>query len=207
MSKEFASSCYTVGQINAMIKKIVDQIGENGPKLLLQGKVRMIVERDIFLKFVGKTNFIPSKRKFSPVTAFSDESKEIDFFGILDFFKTSFLEENEKIEENVGRCRINYGDVYVRVPHQIIIDEIGGTENSETNLYDIYTLLQGQPHGEDGHLLNNGQANIFYIRDTKRHLVCVQVCWDSDGWIIDAQPIERSYTWTNLSRVFYPVID
>ena len=40
--KEFASASYTAGQLNAMVKNIRDQAGENGPELLLRNKLIII---------------------------------------------------------------------------------------------------------------------------------------------------------------------
>ena len=40
-SKEFASAKYTVGQLNAMIKIIIDQCGEDGPERFLKNAVRL----------------------------------------------------------------------------------------------------------------------------------------------------------------------
>lgn len=39
MSTEFASAGYTVGQLNAIVKLLIQQAGIDGPKLFLQGKI------------------------------------------------------------------------------------------------------------------------------------------------------------------------
>lgn len=44
MNSNFVSKSYTAGQLNSIVKKIRDQAGENGIELLLQGKLKIIVD-------------------------------------------------------------------------------------------------------------------------------------------------------------------
>lgn len=52
----------------------------------------------------------------------------------------------------------------------------------------ICELLSRQPNSEDGQLLNNGYANIFYVKLEDERVVAVVVHWSSDarGWRLNA---------------------
>ena len=47
-----------------------------------------------------------------------------------------------------------------------ILKDLGGNEKAETTLTDMYSLMEGQKHGEEGILSNSlDWPNIFYIKD------------------------------------------
>ena len=56
--------------------------------------------------------------------------------------------------------------------------------------------------GEDGILLNNGYANIFYIKDQNGVLRPVGVYWCDDGWLVSAYSVGRPSRWDAGGRVF-----
>ncbi len=64
-----------------------------------------------------------------------------------------------------------------------ILSEIG-----ESNIFSIdevcaifKALTERQPHGESGDLLNNGYANIIYVRLADKSVVPARVYWNSDN--------------------------
>jgi hypothetical protein len=63
-----------------------------------------------------------------------------------------------------------------------IIADLGGEEKAETTLGEIWRLMQRQANGEDGVLLTNGYANIFYVLDNTGALRAVDVVWYGGGW-------------------------
>jgi len=72
-----------------------------------------------------------------------------------------------------------------------IIAELGGEEVVETTLTQMWQMLTKQGHGEEGDLLINGYANIFYIKDAKGDLWAVICYWNSGvgDWRIGANPV------------------
>ena len=59
-----------------------------------------------------------------------------------------------------------------------------------------------QGNGEDGILLTNGYANIFYIRDIKGVFWAVGCGWDGGGWRVGAISVEDPRGWDGGRRVF-----
>lgn len=81
-----------------------------------------------------------------------------------------------------------------------ILAELG--DKAETTLSQICALMERQPNGEDGVLLTDGRANIFYVRDTNGALRAVDVRWTAGGWGVDACLVESPDGWGGGSRVF-----
>jgi hypothetical protein len=79
---------------------------------------------------------------------------------------------------------------------------LGGNEAAETTLTEIYATMEAQPNGENGSLLNNGWANIFYIVDINGTLRAVGVRWIGEGWIVIACSVEDLNKWNADNRVF-----
>ncbi len=92
--------------------------------------------------------------------------------------------------------------------NQEIINEIlGGIEQSRANaitLDQITAKIDLQPNGEDGELLNNGCANIFYVLSGEA-LVSVGMGFISDeqNWHLNAWLLTRRGHWRAGSRVFH----
>ncbi|MFA6275071.1 MAG: hypothetical protein WCX70_02925, partial [Candidatus Paceibacterota bacterium] len=57
-------------------------------------------------------------------------------------------------------------------------------------------------NGENGVLLNNGYANIFYIRDQAGVLRAVRVGWSDGGWYLSAYSALRPNGWRGGRQVF-----
>jgi len=83
-----------------------------------------------------------------------------------------------------------------------ILAELGGNEVAETTLTELYAAMATQPNGESGNLLNNGWANIFYIKDINGMLRAVSVDWHGDGWDVIASSVEDPVRWDAVGRVF-----
>lgn len=77
-------------------------------------------------------------------------------------------------------------------------------ENVETTLAQAWQLLKLQPNGQEGVLLNNGWANVFYIRDAGGTLRGVHVIWHGDGWHVDAYSVGDLREWhVEANRAFF----
>lgn len=85
-----------------------------------------------------------------------------------------------------------------------IINQLGGEAKAETTLTEIAACMQKHADGEQGVLLTNGYANIFYVRDVVSGLLCaVRVSWYGDGWLADAHSVLDKQAWPPMGyRVF-----
>ncbi len=83
-----------------------------------------------------------------------------------------------------------------------IIAELGGEAKAETTLTEIYDLMDRQSEGREGVLLNNGWANIFYVKDLAGVLRAVGVRWDDAGWRVFADSVEDPTEWYAGRQVF-----
>lgn len=83
-----------------------------------------------------------------------------------------------------------------------IIAELGGEAKAETTLADVSALMVQQANGENGTLLTNGYANIFYVRDVGGVLRVVNVSWFGGGWRVGAGSVEGPREWFAGHRVF-----
>ncbi len=202
MSTEFASKDYTAGQLNAIVKKLIEQVGEKGPDLLLQGKLKIKVIKDSILNWLGTTITSATTEKFVARDKFHKDSKEVKFYVIWDNFTNWFLVGNGKIEESLGEQVLRYGNLTKNSVDGPIIEELGGEAKAETTLTELYELLNKQPNGEEGELLTNGYANIFYIKDVSGVLRAVYVRWNVDGWIVLVDSVESPDVWHAGVRVF-----
>lgn len=117
-------------------------------------------------------------------------------------FRSWFLEGDGKIEDASKEETLNFSILEKSLLDPLIIGELGGEERSETTLSQMFFLMEKQKGGEDGVLLNNGSANIFYIKDQKGVLRTVRVYWLGDGWDVDAGDVSYPYVWLLGYRVF-----
>ena len=202
MKTEFVSKDYTAGQLNAMIKELIKQVGENGPNLLLQGKLKIEVIKESILNWLGTTTTSATTEKFVSKDKFFKDSKEVKFYGIWDNFTNWFLADDGKTEEPISEQTLRYGNLTKNSVDGPIIEELGGEAKAETTLSDLYDLLKKQSKGEDGDLLTNGRANIFYIKDACSVLRAVGVYWYDSGWRVGADSVESPGEWGAGGRVF-----
>jgi len=71
-----------------------------------------------------------------------------------------------------------------------IIADLGGEEKAEVTLTEVWRLMERQANGQEGALLNNGWANIFYVRDVNGVLRTVRVYWNGGGWYAFARALD-----------------
>ncbi len=82
-----------------------------------------------------------------------------------------------------------------------VIADLGGEAVAEVTLSEIWRLMVAQSNGGEGALLNNGWANIFYVRDVNSVLRSVYVDWRDDGWGVRAGAL-GGIRWYGGRRVF-----
>ena len=83
-----------------------------------------------------------------------------------------------------------------------ILNDLGGADKAEVTFAGMHGLMKLQPNGEDGALLTNGYANIFYIKDVVGVLYAVCVSWYGGGWYVSAGRVDDEYGWDGGCRVF-----
>jgi hypothetical protein len=114
-------------------------------------------------------------------------------------FKRWFLGKEE--QPFVGST-LKYGKLSRCSVDSPIIAELGGEEQAETTLTELFALMSAQKNGEKGALLTNGYANIFYIKDVNGVLRAVRAHWDGGGWDVDADDVTNSMGWDVVNQVF-----
>lgn len=140
------------------------------------------------LEFIT-TVTVPATKRFIAKDHFkigTTDGVKIAYLG--DNFKKVFLSGDGKIEENVTGGDIRVYKLLSSSRDLGIRSEIG-EENEETFLAHLKSLLKLQGSGEEGALLINGYANIFYIRDTEGVLGAVGADWYGVGWYVYARSV------------------
>ena len=143
-------------------------------------------------KFVAKDKFVINTKRNAPV--------KISYLG--DNFTEWFFSGSGKTEDPITEQTLRYHKLRQSSVDGPIIAELGGAEKSETTLSEMFALMEKQGNGEDGVLLNNGYANIFYIKDRNGVLCTVIVYWRDGGWNVYAFPVENPGRWHVGRRVF-----
>ncbi len=187
----------TLGQIEAGINKIG---GEDAFMRLLAGELNVVpakpadpkkllelmttVSVAACEKFVAKEHFkVDIGRKAKVKIAF-----------LWDNFCKHFL---PKTEEGVLAGEIKVHKLLRSSLDAPIMTELGDPTSYSTTLADMWALLEKQPNGEEGVLLVNGYANIFYIHDTEGNLWAVYANWYAGygGWNVEANSVEGPLRW------------
>lgn len=141
-------------------------------------------------KFLAKEKFVINTKRNAPV--------KISYLG--ENFTAWFLNGDGKNEDPISEQTLRYHKLRQSSADGPIIAELGGAEKSETTLSEMFSLME--KHSEDGVLLNNGGANIFYIKDNAGVLRAVDVGWRDDGWYVNAGSVGDQDRWFGGRRVF-----
>ncbi len=109
----------------------------------------------------------------------------------------------KKIEKPAPKAVISYANLLKPLVDSQIISVLGGEEKSETMLAQIYALMKWQRNGENGILLTNSCANIFYVRDISGELRAVFIRCLGLGWNMHARSIDYPIAWLAGRHVFF----
>lgn len=142
---------------------------------------------------------VPAADKFVASEQFGPNNPDGIKFFLWDNFRNNFL---GKVEEKVPAATLAIRRLNRDSLDEPIRNELG-SEREETTLAYLCELLKRQSRGEDGVLLTNGYANIFYIRDANENLWAVSACWDSfdRGWDVHAFSVGYPDPWFGGRRV------
>ena len=125
------------------------------------------------MRFVASENFVVN---------ISENSK----------MKISYLGNNfpawllDKVENEVPLSALICSRLVKNSTDEDIITALGGETKAETFLAEMFHQMSLQPNGEEGILLNNGEVNFFYIRDSSDSLRTIRLLWQNGGWGIHA---------------------
>ncbi|OGF82592.1 hypothetical protein A3B18_01370 [Candidatus Giovannonibacteria bacterium RIFCSPLOWO2_01_FULL_46_13] len=169
-------------------KRLLAKNGEPVTELLLE-PVGTIAVSATAERFVAKDKFMIDTGRKALV--------KISYLG--DNFTEWFL---GKTEGPFAGSTLRYSNLRKDSLDVPIVSELGGEEKAETTLAEIYTLMELQRDGRVGVLLNNGYANIFYVRGGVLVLRAVSVLWGGDGWNLIAYPLGNPRGWDAGRQVF-----
>ncbi|MDH5665462.1 MAG: hypothetical protein OEY10_04110 [Nitrosopumilus sp.] len=200
METKFLTKDWTVGQLNALVKII----GEKNAKKVLNGTAKFQIISERFLESLGIIDIAPVKMKRDDYL--KEGHNGTTKLYLSDNFKNMFLNhvsetidyaggklEKLKLTKDRSDFQINEerGGILIQT-----IDDIAGQ---------IIALTSKQPKGENGDLINNGYANIFYFLDDENRLFFVHVAWYAvfDAWFGRADVADAG-TWVEGYVVLSP---
>ena len=156
------------------------------------------------LEFLGMATVPATSEKFVAENKFREDTSRkarVKICGTGSNFDNWFL---GKIEEPMSESILRYAKLRRSSLDGPILAELDWEEKAETTLTELHTLMELQGHGQEGVLLNNGWANIFYIRDINGILCAVRVSWLSafGGWFLHADSVGYPRVWHAAYRLF-----
>lgn len=167
------------------------QTGPPKPELLLD-PVGTVTIAATTTKFVARDRFVVNTKQNAPVK----------ISAVWDNFTAWFLSGKGKTEDPISEQTLRYHKLRQLSVDGPIIQELGGEEKSETTLTEMFSLMEKQKNGKDGVLLNNGYANVFYVRDKIGVVRAVGVDWDDVGWSVRADEVTYPHGWLVGRQVF-----
>ena len=142
--------------------------------------------------FIAKDRFVKNTDK--------NALAKISYLG--DNFTAWFL---GKTEDPFPGSILHYAKLFGFYVDDEIIRRLGGEEQAETKLTELFSLMEKQPNGESGALLTR-ESNLFYIKDSNGLLRVVLVNYGcSNYWNVNADPVASPNSpieWGNGYRVF-----
>lgn len=182
----------TLGRIEAVFNKIIKEAGRDGIDRYLRDELIIVKRPNLELKnpnipiserkdpFIVRDRFIVNtKEDAKPKISYLGNNFKEWFFGQIVAPRAAYAMKSAILKKSSL--------------DEPIIKELGQT--AETDLAAIFELMVRQSDGQEGDLLTNGYANIFYIRDAKGVLRAVGAHWCYDGWYVGADPVSDPYEW------------
>jgi hypothetical protein len=188
------------------LKKIISMLAEAAPADMSADVAQSWIMNPEALQKAVREALIPGGRDYEPLLILAgaitikpalkfivadnfDRIQELmRYVHVTGDFKGFFLGKTETMKQ--GETTLRYHTLNHDLDDNSIVAELGGETKAEASLAEVYALLAVQPNGEHGTLLNDGHANIFYVRDINGVLRWVSVYWENDrGWIVDAYSV------------------
>jgi hypothetical protein len=182
----------TWGQNAEGAEAFTPTVGQPTPELLLELVNDSIIIPATATEFIARDRFVKDTSDKAAV--------KISYLG--DNLKNWFLKGKGKVEKPFGGSTLCSRKLLRNSKDGPILKELGGDNRAETTIIEVFSLMEKQPKGEDGILLTNGWANIFYVKDLALVLRTVIVDWFDDGWDVEAHSVEYPDRWDGGSQVF-----
>jgi hypothetical protein len=200
---EWAAKDFTQGQLNAMVKKLVEAAGKDAPQKLLRDEL-IISVRKILGGLSAPSEPItvgPLTKIFKPKEFFRDDNADVKLY-VWDNFKDRILASTGNVSKKPA-VEIVSRDITKAMNDSEICAELA--ENYVFRLDDLWIiaeLLRCQPKGKNGALLNNGYANLFYIQVAPALVLVFCMYWGGSTWDVDAWGLDEYGRWGGGPRVF-----
>ena len=166
--------------------------------------------RAAFKRFLRKENPRPSIRELGGTIVLPRTGGSLareKFVAGSSSVRIGFVDKNfqkwfgGKVVELEGEPQLFYAMLTKPSCDGEILSTLG--DKPETTLGPIYALMLLQSDGEDGVLLTNGHANIFYVEGEDGELRALGVCWLwGAAWCVGARSVSDPGRWHEGSRVF-----
>ncbi len=194
----------TRGQESSVLIKIAEQTGieDVGEAVAAFLRGAFVLIKAKILQFVGTVKISATNEKFVAKDKFKLKKDGGICSYLSDNFVSWFLANGGKIEGLISDGELQYHKLTKRSVDCPIIEELGGEAKARTCLAKMFDLMSKQAGGEEGTLLTNGWANIFYINDLSGVLRAVPVLWDGAGWRVDAHSVGYPFGWCGGCQVF-----
>lgn len=179
---------YGRSELVAVASKILEAPKETQSILEFLGESTITLTSD---RFVANDHFVVDMSARAKV--------KISYLG--DNFKANFLGMVEETTKG-GKITVRHRRLLKDSWDKEIIAQLGAGPMVTTPLVAIFALMAEQGNGENGTLLTNGYANIFYIRDANGTLWAVLVSWFGGGWDVNAHSVSDPGGWYARYRVF-----
>lgn len=190
-----------LGQLFEIERQIRQSSGYPFDPLALKGHLQDGIEG----RFVRKSSSlleplgliaVPAVKKFSVRKSFAvntSANAAVKIFYVSDNFREWF---GDMVETDVSGEILRYAKLQKPSLDALILREFGSIY--EVRPSHIFSLMRLQPNGENGALLTDGCANIFYARDSFGSLHVVVVYWNCGGWGVRVYSDASQYAGTRV---------
>jgi hypothetical protein len=169
----------------------------------------VLVEKSPSLLKLLRTADVSDQEAFKAADFFKEKGQLDGIkFWLGDNFKTHFLKGMGKIELDVPAATLNVYKLKEASVDGPILAALGGTIAAKASLAYMAQLIKAQAKGQEGVLLTNGWANIFYVEDDNRELWAVNCNWYSGHgkWVLNASPVTDPCRWLAAAHIFSPAV-
>lgn len=207
----FASKDYTVGQLNAAIKKMKDQFGENAPMMFLQNKLELVWKSIFKLFSTFNLKAVP-------------EHNTKECFQNSDGIK--YWRDNDLDDWTPQERKAHEGGVYKaetlteRASFREIAIHVLNVEDENISNVELMRRLKEEEHtvemkqiedeikrfeagATDTSLAKDGSITFFFVENYDGSVLVVDVYWHRDlgGWDVAIRRFGRDYRWRPGRRV------
>lgn len=195
----------------ALTPEMIQNVNENG-SLFAELAIPALIEASRRVAMVGKMIdsellepmtmvSVPAVPRFKAKDKFR-EGKTVDgvkVYGTGSNFDAHFM---GKVEKDVATMQLRAHKLRKGSKDPAIIEALGGTGLVETSLAQMWEMMKKQGEGQEGDLLTNGYANIFYVPDTEGVIWAVGCSWRGSSWGVGAGPLSFPFDWYAGHQVF-----